>query len=124
MGDDFFEASGGGDSAAFQHIMWVLGRPDTWLTLLLWLALLIALIKIAKRLWRKRRKLWLVLFLIIVSAALTYYVWLSKNAYSFYVEGRGHEIIALRYAKLAVLILSILSMGWIIVDWFKSRQSN
>ena len=124
MGEDFFENSGGGDPVAIQHLIWVLGHPETWLTLFLWIALLTAIVKIAKRLWRHQNRLWFGLFFVIVSAALTYYIWLSQNAFDLYVQGRGHEFIALRYAKRGVLILSILSLIWIIADWLKSKQSS
>jgi len=34
MDNDFFEPSGGGDPT-YQHIIWFLGHPSVWLTLLL-----------------------------------------------------------------------------------------
>jgi hypothetical protein len=105
-------------------LIWVLGHPKTWLTLFLWITLLTAIVKIAKRLWTHGKWFWLMLFFVIVSAALTYYIWLSQNAFDLYVQGRGHEFIALRYAKRGVLILSILSLIWIIADWLKSKQSS
>ena len=124
MGEDFFESSGGGDPAFFQHLFWVLGHPETWLTLFLWIALLTAIVKIAKRLWLHRKRFWFGIFIAIVGAALTYYIWLSQNAFDLYVQGRVDEIITLRYAKLGILLLSVFSLIWIVVDWLKSRRSR
>ena len=122
MDNDFFSASAGDDNASFQHLLWFFGHPEVWITIFLWIILLIAIIKVIKRLWRPRKIFQIAIFLIITGILLTYYIWLSKNAYTSYVEGRGNELILLRNMKRLFLVLSTLSFVWIIRDWVKSRK--
>jgi len=121
MDNDFFEPSGGGDPT-YQHIIWFLGHPSVWLTLLLWVLILIAVVKITKRLRRANKNLWVILFLATVGAAILCYAWLSINAFHSYTEGNGHILQGLRYAKYIVILLSTLSGVWIITDWLKARR--
>lgn len=121
MNSDVFEASGGGDPG-LQHIIWLLGHPSTWITFFLWAFIGIAIFKIAKRLLRARKTVRLVLFIAIVGIAVMSYIWLSRLAFQSYVEGLEPEMLGLRFAKSAVILLSIMSAGWIISDWFKAKR--
>jgi len=82
--------------------------------------ILIAIVKITKRLRRANKKLWVTLFLATVGAAIIYYAWLSINAFPSYTEGIGHKLHRLHYAKYIVILLSNLSGAWVITDWIKA----
>ena len=125
MSENFFNPSGGGDPASFQNGLWFLGDLSIWLTLIVWIFLLVAVIRIAKRLWRAGQTLWLILFIVAVSAVMSYYVWLSINAHSSYAEGLKlkQELVYLQYAKRIVVLLSLLSAVWIAFDWFKRGRN-
>lgn len=121
MDNEFFEPSGGGD-ASIQHISWFLGHPSVWLTIFLWVLILIAAFKISKRLLRANKTLWLILFIATVGAALTCYAGLMIGAFHSYKEGLLNELRGVRYANFAVILLSIMSGFWIIAGWIKPRQ--
>ena len=121
MSDNFFETShGGGQPEWAQHIIWYLGHPEVWVTLIAWFVLSIGVFKAAKIIWKRGHKIWFLLFLGVVFAAVSYYVWLSLNAYMLYIQGLGDAIIHLRHAKIIVLVLAALAFLWIIYDRLKS----
>lgn len=123
MKDDFFKADGGGDPSSFNNGLWFFGHPFVWLVIFLWLIIFIAAVKLATRLWRQKKFIWFFAFVIIASSALAYYVYLSKNAHGLYAEGINEGSPSLSRAKILVLILSFLSVFWIILDWVKKRRT-
>ncbi|RKQ69029.1 hypothetical protein DES40_1808 [Litorimonas taeanensis] len=100
----------------FQHFLWIIGQPETWLTLLIWAVLIFGVAKGIRRLWKTGRKKWSVFLFIIAVTLLSYYIWLSVNAVSFYAEGRVSELKALRNGKRIVIGLLGLSLFWLIFD--------
>lgn len=121
MDNEFFDPSSGGDPT-HHHIIWFLGHPSVWLTFFFWFLILIAVVKMTKRLKRANKTKWMILFLVTVTAAVIGYIWLSVNAFQYYAEGMGHELRMLRYAKLTVILLSIISGFWIVTDLIKARR--
>lgn len=124
MTDSSFEASQGGDAVWVQHLLWIVGHPGFWLTIFMWLMFFIGMIKLGLGIWRTGKSLWLVVYILFILIALGSYAWLSINAFDYYTQGRGAELIALKWAKLLVLLLSILSLGWIVKDLLKVRENK
>ena len=124
MSSDFFDSERGGDPALFQNLIWYFGHPSIWFAVFLWICVLVAILKVGKKLSKARKWVWLAMFNAIVGAALIYYAWLLNTAHQFYVEGRGAELENLNRAKLVFLIMSMSSLVWIIVDWIKGKMSK
>ena len=123
MNSDFFNLSAGGEPAALQHLIWLLGHPSTWVTILIWLLILIGFFKLARRLWRSRKWVWLGVFTIAAALALYVYIDLSIQAFDMYREGRGDLVRKLRLAKRVIIIPGLGSGVWIIADILKSRRA-
>ena len=123
ISNDLFNSSGNGDPAAFQHLMWLLGHPSTWVTILIWLLILIGFFKLARRLWRARKWVWLAVFMIAAALALCVYIDLSAQAFDMYREGRSDLVQKLRVAKRVIILLGIGSGIWVISDFLKSRRA-
>lgn len=124
MQDGFFEPASQGDPIYMQHLIWVLGQPETWVTFFLFGCLLIGIVKMAKRLWQRKSWMWGLGFLLMVGLALGYYIWLSVNAVEFYREGRGSELVQLKIAKQIIFGLPLLSLIWIIVTYVRRRKTG
>ncbi len=124
MGNEFLNSSNGAEPAIFQHALWFLGHPEVWISFFLWATILIAIIKMTKRLWHLRKITHLISFLLITIVLLVFYIWLSKNAVPLYTEGRGNEVLLLSYAKRFLIAVSLLASIWIIRDLIKSKRSN
>lgn len=108
----------------FQNLSWLLSHPGFWFTLLMWVVLMIAVVRISQKLWRKRAIVGFILFLAVVAAAITYYSWLSVNAYSFFIEGSVHRLTHLNFAKRAVVFFAALSSIWLVIDWVSAPRSK
>lgn len=122
MQDSVFEPAGQGDPIYMQHLIWVLGQPETWITLFLYGCLLVGIVKMTRQLWRKKGRLWGLGFLSMVGLVLGYYTWLSVNALEFYRQGRGSELVQLNIGKLIILGLSLSALVWIIISSIRKRR--
>lgn len=124
MEDGFFDPAGQGDPVFWQHFMWVLGQPSTWIMLFLFVCLIFGIVKMTRQLWRQKTWIWGMGFFFIACFAIGYYIWLSVNALQFYREGRGSELVKLKIAKQILLGLSLSSLVWIIISGFSRRKTG
>ena len=122
MRDEFLKTQSGGDPIYFQHMMWILGQPSTWVTIFAYVVLFVGMLKLAKWLWRKKKRVWFFGFLLASSLAFGFYIYLSVNAIEFYRDGRAQELVALRLSKGLMLSLSFLSFCWILREIFRRKK--
>ena len=118
-GSDFFKSEQGGDPVYLQHLYWLMGQPTVWLTLFVWLLILVAIMKLSIILLRAKQILILFLFLCLITALISGYTWLFQQSVDLYTSGAGHLAQYMKTANWAVLALGFASGCWIIFDWVR-----
>ena len=114
-----------GDPVWLQHLAWLLGKPSTWLTILIWVLIAGGFIKAGRRLWQRPNRFWFVLFVFGFVAALLGYLAFTVWAHHMFTVGMAaHLIPIIRVVKFTIVLFGIASAIWIIWDWQEARRAN
>ena len=126
MSDDFSGSDQAGDPVFFQHLIWLIGYPAVWFTLLAWALCIAGAFKLGRLIQGRYGKKGLVVYSLSILAFLAVYAWVLKSAYEVFVQGAAFsdDLVLLSWMSLAVNGLALGSAVWIIADFLRRRKGR
>ncbi|WP_271078540.1 hypothetical protein [Aurantiacibacter sp. MUD61] len=121
MQENFFETGGGGDPLWGQHIMWLLGYPETWAYIGMWVLVIVGVVSFGRFLSKQGRAVLALALYLAFAALVAIYIWLFMQTRLALVEGDLSWARTMGLANSSLFLAAIASLGWLI---FGRRQRD
>ncbi len=102
-------------SAWAQHVIWLLGYPETWLYVAMWIVILAGTFSLSRYLLRKFGTLAAALFVVAFAVFVGGYFWLAIRVRSALVEGDLSLASHMSTANSALIAAALASSVWLML---------
>ncbi len=125
MGETYSESGASFEPLFLEHLIWLLGHPGTWFTLLVWVLCFAGAIKLGGFIKRRKGSGCSAAFIAASLCLLIVYGYALKQAYEVFVRGApfSDAIQLLNWINPGLSAFALVSLVWIAVDMLKRKRS-